>query len=98
MVHRGVFPLGTALLVLALAPAVPLGGQGRSEPSLQVETLLKGIEYRSLGFSRGGRSTAVTGVPGKPLVYYFGSTGGGVWKSVDAGMRWSNVSDGFFEA
>src|SRR5438093_9054705 len=58
---------------------------------------LTGLQYRSLGFSRGGRATAVAGVPEKPLTYYFGSTGGGVWKTTDAGITWANVSDGFFD-
>jgi hypothetical protein len=49
--------------------------------------LFEGMEYRSLGFSRGGRSTAVTGIPSQPLTYYFGSTGGGVWKTADGGIR-----------
>ena len=58
--------------------------------------LFEGLEYRSSGFARGGRSTAVTGVAGDPLTYYFGSTGGGVWKTSDAGNNWNNISDGFF--
>ncbi len=58
--------------------------------------LLEGMSYRSTGFSRGGRSTAVAGVMGDPMTYYFGSTGGGVWKTSDAGINWNNVSDTFF--
>src|SRR5262245_22158701 len=56
------------------------------------------LRYRALDFTRGGRVTAVTGVPTQPLTYYFGSTGGGVWKTTDAGVTWRNVSDGTFEA
>ncbi len=59
--------------------------------------LFEGLEYRSLDFSRGGRSTAVAGVVGDSLTYYFGSTGGGVWKTTDAGLTWKNVSDKFFK-
>src|SRR3990172_2624071 len=59
--------------------------------------LLQALEYRSIGPFRGGRSTAVTGVPTAPLTFYLGSTGGGVWKTTDGGMAWHNVSDGFFE-
>ncbi len=59
--------------------------------------LLEGLKYRSLEFSRGGRSTAVMGVAGDPLTYYFGSTGGGVWKTTDAGINWKNVSDESFK-
>jgi len=54
------------------------------------------LEYRLLGPFRGGRSAAVTGVPNKPNLYYFGSTGGGIWKTLDGGRSWDNISDGFF--
>ena len=60
------------------------------------EQLYKGLEWRSIGPYRGGRSAAVTGVPGKPNLYYFGSTGGGVWRSTDAGNSWECISDGYF--
>jgi photosystem II stability/assembly factor-like uncharacterized protein len=49
-----------------------------------------------LGPFRGGRSAAVTGVPGKPNLFYFGATGGGVWETKDGGRTWKNLSDGFF--
>ncbi len=58
--------------------------------------LFKGIEWRCIGPFRGGRSATVTGVEGKPNLYYFGSTGGGVWKTLDGGQSWQNISDGFF--
>lgn len=54
------------------------------------------LEYRCIGPWRGGRSAAVAGVPGKPNLFYFGSTGGGVWRTVDGGRSWGNISDGFF--
>jgi photosystem II stability/assembly factor-like uncharacterized protein len=60
------------------------------------EEYYKSIEYRNIGPFRGGRSAAVTGVPNKANLYYFGATGGGVWKTTDAGNTWSNISDGFF--
>ncbi|MBT5874530.1 MAG: glycosyl hydrolase, partial [Candidatus Latescibacteria bacterium] len=60
------------------------------------QSVYKGMEFRSIGPFRGGRSAAVTGVVGQPMTYYFGSTGGGVWKSRDGGQSWKNVSDGFF--
>lgn len=56
----------------------------------------KNLKYRSIGPYRGGRVTAVAGVPGQPGVFYYGATGGGVWKSADAGRSWLPVSDGFF--
>ena len=58
--------------------------------------LLDVMKYRSIGPFRGGRSCAVTGVPGKPMTFYFGSTGGGVWRTDDGGSSWRNISDGYF--
>jgi hypothetical protein len=52
------------------------------------------MRYRMIGPERGGRVTAVTGVPSQPYTFYMGSTGGGVWKTTDAGHTWGNVSDG----
>jgi photosystem II stability/assembly factor-like uncharacterized protein len=60
------------------------------------ESQYDALEYRLLGPFRGGRSAAVTGVPNKPNLYYFGSTGGGIWKTLDGGRSWENISDGFF--
>ncbi|MDT0552057.1 VPS10 domain-containing protein [Urechidicola vernalis] len=54
------------------------------------------LEYRLIGPFRGGRSAAVTGVRGKPNLFYFGATGGGVWKTTNGGRTWENISDGFF--
>lgn len=60
------------------------------------EKIYSGLEYRSIGPYRGGRSAACTGVVGNPMTYYFGAAGGGVWKTVDGGSSWNNISDGFF--
>ncbi|SFW49817.1 Sortilin, neurotensin receptor 3 [Cellulophaga fucicola] len=60
------------------------------------EALYSSMEYRLIGPFRGGRSAAVTGVPNKPNLFYFGATGGGVWKTEDGGRSWGNISDGFF--
>ena len=57
----------------------------------------KPLKYRSIGPFRGGRSVTATGVPGDPLTYYMGTTGGGLWKTTDAGQRWENISDGYFK-
>ena len=54
------------------------------------------LDYRLIGPFRGGRSAAVTGVPNKPNLYYFGAAGGGVWKTENGGDHWKNISDGFF--
>src|SRR5437016_680147 len=63
----------------------------------QQPDLLRDVRFRMVGPLRAGRVIAVTGVPSQPSVYYFGSVGGGVWKTTDAGASWSNVSDGFFK-
>lgn len=60
------------------------------------QELYSSLEYRSIGPHRGGRSAAVTGVPGEPNLFYFGATGGGVWKTTDGGRTWGNISDGYF--
>ena len=65
--------------------------------SLDIDTTLyQGMQWRSIGPYRGGRSCAVTGVPGQPNLFYFGSTGGGVWRTQDGGQSWKNISDGYF--
>lgn len=58
--------------------------------------LYGGMEYRCIGPHRGGRVVAVAGDPVEKQTFYFGSTGGGVWKTRDGGKSWRNVSDGFF--
>jgi len=60
--------------------------------------LFNALRYRNIGPSVGGRSLAATGVAGQPLVYYFGATGGGVWKSVNGGNDWFPISDSTFKS
>ena len=60
------------------------------------KVLHESIEYREIGPFRGGRSAAVVGVPGNPNLFYFGATGGGVWKTENGGDTYNNISDGFF--
>ena len=59
--------------------------------------LFSSLEWRLIGPYRGGRVTAVAGDPEDAQVYYFGSTGGGIWKTSDGGLIWENISDGFFK-
>jgi photosystem II stability/assembly factor-like uncharacterized protein len=59
--------------------------------------LYQALTWRNIGPARAGRTTAVAGVPGQSATFYIGSSGGGVWKTVDAGTSWRNVSDGFFD-
>ncbi len=57
------------------------------------DPLFKGMKYRVIGPFRGGRSLTAAGIPGDPTTYYFGSTGGGVWKSTDGALTWTSVFD-----
>ncbi|MFM8739206.1 MAG: WD40/YVTN/BNR-like repeat-containing protein, partial [Cytophagales bacterium] len=57
----------------------------------------KGIKWRNIGPGRGGRANAIAGHPTNENVYFVGYTGGGVWKTEDAGIVWKNVSDGFYK-
>ncbi|MFN7943370.1 MAG: glycosyl hydrolase [Thermoanaerobaculia bacterium] len=84
------FPAAPAAAV-AKSAAKPAAAAAAVDP-----LLLAGLEWREIGPYRGGRSAAVEGVPGDRSTYYFGSSGGGVWKTTDGGERWKNVSDGFF--
>ncbi len=61
-------------------------------------TILNALEYRCVGPTRGGRVTTVAGDANHPNTYYFGSTGGGVWKTEDYGITWKNISDGYFDS
>jgi photosystem II stability/assembly factor-like uncharacterized protein len=72
--------------------------KNQPEPStIKYDTALyNSLKWRNIGPFRGGRSAAVTGVPGKTNLFYFGSTGGGVWKTEDGGSTWTNISDGYF--
>jgi len=67
-----------------------------SEAQTVNEDLYDALEYRLIGPFRGGRSAAVTGVPDQPNLFYFGATGGGVWKTLNGGRTWANISDGYF--
>lgn len=57
----------------------------------------KPMKFRNIGPFRGGRSVTASGVVTDPLTYYMGTTGGGLWKTNNAGQQWENISDGFFE-
>ncbi len=64
-------------------------------PAQQTDTAINGgLRWRSIGPFRGGRSIAVSGIEGQPNVYYFGSVGGGVWKTTNAGETWEPIFDG----
>ena len=66
-------------------------------PQVDLETYFKPLVWRNLGHTRGGRSVTATGIKGNNQTYYMGTTGGGVWKTEDAGQSWKNISDGYFK-
>jgi photosystem II stability/assembly factor-like uncharacterized protein len=59
-------------------------------------TALSALRWRELGPARGGRSGAVAGSASRPLEYWMGTTGGGVWKTTDGGVNWQPVTDRYF--
>jgi len=73
-----------------------LSAQQATKSKTELTTYFQPVKYRNIGPFRGGRSVCATGVPGDPLTYYMGTTGGGVWKTTDAGQHWKNISDGYF--
>lgn len=79
---------------LAVAGAWPIVAQRADQNTIVNPTLYRDLHYRPLTvFSRGGRVTAVAGVPADPQTYYMGAAGG-VWKTANAGARWEPVTDG----
>jgi photosystem II stability/assembly factor-like uncharacterized protein len=76
----------------AAAP-VDKSADSAEEASKAEEKVFKGMSYRLIGPFRGGRSLTAAGIPGDPTTYYFGATGGGVWKSADGAMTWASVFD-----
>jgi photosystem II stability/assembly factor-like uncharacterized protein len=83
------------LFVAGLSPALIQAQQTPTpSPTPSESDPLKALQWRSIGPFRGGRVTAVAGVASQPLVYYFGATGGGVWKTTDGGINWEPITDG----
>ncbi|MEO8575597.1 MAG: hypothetical protein ABI556_02800, partial [Gemmatimonadales bacterium] len=93
-------PLSRLLLTLLIFGAArDLSAQRATATVSSLDsTQLRALKYRMVGPARGGRVTTVTGVPQEPFTFYMGSTGGGVWKTINAGQSWINISDGYFEA
>jgi photosystem II stability/assembly factor-like uncharacterized protein len=88
-------PLRSALVALALLAAPSLEAQvERNTPPDPDTVRYRGLAWRNLGPNRGGRSIAVSGSVARPLEYYFGATGGGLWKTTDGGTTWQPVTDG----
>ncbi len=83
----------SALLFIALSASSLLTARATAATSDTAKFLTK-LEWRSIGPPLGGRVVAVAGVPSDPNKFYFGGVQGGVWRSVDYGNEWVNISDG----
>ena len=81
--------LNSLLTIVTFMPLASAIGQTRVD-----STLFRGMEWRTIGPNRGGRSIAVAGSASRPLEYSFGATGGGLWKTTDGGNAWRPVTDG----
>src|SRR5512133_3415958 len=64
-----------------------------AQAGAQVLPEINGLRWRNIGPLRGGRSQAVAGSVKRPLEYYFGATGGGLWKTTDGGTTWRPTTD-----
>ena len=91
------------VLISAVCAALPISAQRRppaaatSAPASTIDTsTFRALQWRNVGPFRGGRANAGAGIPTMPLTYFAGYTGGGLWRTDDAGINWRNISDGWF--
>ncbi len=104
LLSRASAPAASLLAVLLLLNVPPAasraqqaGAPSPAQGNSPVRRPLAPLAYRQIGPFRGGRSAAVAGVASQPFVYYFGATGGGVWKTSDGGVTWEPLGDGTFK-
>ncbi|MDQ8159653.1 MAG: glycosyl hydrolase [Gemmatimonadota bacterium] len=93
-------PLALLLVAVVSGPAFaqrPVAARPAATSVAPLDSsLVASMRFRSVGPTRGGRSTAIAGIPSQPHTFLSGSTGGGVWRTDDAGQSWRNISDGYF--
>ena len=91
--------IGILLATLLALPAAetPAKAPADTPSERPLSAQMEGLSFRAIGPFRGGRVVAVAGVVGKPLTYYFGGTGGGVFRTADAGQGWDPITDKFFK-
>ena len=82
------------VLILFAVPTIAIAQRGAGGGQAASAGPFGALRWRSLGPARGGRSIAVAGSDARPYEYYMGATGGGLWKTTDAGVSWKAVTDG----
>ncbi|HUX74138.1 MAG TPA: hypothetical protein VMV25_09645 [Steroidobacteraceae bacterium] len=95
--YRPLLVVAIGLWAVAAVAAGAAAQGGAPTGALIDPKLYQALRWRNIGPFRAGRTTAVAGRSDQPTTFYIGSSGGGVWKSVDAGATWRNISDGFFD-
>ena len=97
--HKLILPtlLTACMFLLTAQNTTAQSRRSKKQNTTKIDPKLhESVQYRSIGPFRGGRSAAAVGVPNQPKVFYFGATGGGVWKTTDGGVTYKNISDGYF--
>ena len=97
--HKLILPtlLTACMFLLTAQNTTAQSRRSKKQNTTKIDPKLhKSVQYRSIGPFRGGRSAAAVGVPSQSKVFYFGATGGGVWKTTDGGVTYKNISDGYF--
>ncbi len=89
-------PWALGSLIVLLCCGAPQVTYAQDAPIQYDESLYQGMKWRLVGPFRGGRAGTVSGVIGQPNVYYMGTAGGGVWKTIDGGATWGCISDSYF--
>ncbi len=89
-----------SFLLIIISITINLTAQNKKQPvnviTSEDSLIFSKVKYRLVGPFRGGRSAAVAGDFTKKNTFYFGATGGGVWKTIDGGSNWRNISDKYF--
>ena len=81
-----------SLLVLPASVSAQNSSANQNEPVNPA--FFKGLRYRLVGPTRGGRVTTVTGVPSQPKTFYMGVASGGLFRTIDSGVSWQPLTDG----
>jgi photosystem II stability/assembly factor-like uncharacterized protein len=96
------FPLICLIALATTAQSSPTYAQRKPlaappTASVTIDTgTFRALQWRNVGPFRGGRANTAAGIPTQPLTYFGGYTGGGLWRTDDAGINWRNISDGWF--